>query len=154
VLSSTRIDQLKLGVGGLNLSLNFFPVDLKLLILSKSSLEIHNNRVGEVSLSKDDLASLLVVFINTFIFLLRGLLFSFALALFAFNLLREGFVASSPDLKLVRGDLNFIGVSASSSDITCCNLKLLDLVAVEEVSDVNPALLVSLNLLSEELVSS
>jgi len=154
VLSSTRIDQFKLGVGGLNLSLNFFPVNLELFAFLNFSFEIYDNRVGEISLSKDDFASLFIVLINTLILLLGGFIVSFTVTLSSFRLLGESLVGRSSDLEFVCGDLNFIGIDASSGDISSSNFELLDLVAVEEMGDVDPAFLVSLNLFSEELISS
>jgi len=151
--SSTGVNQFKFRVLSLNLRFNLFPVDLEFLTFFDFSLVINDNRVRKISFCKNNLAGHFIVIIDTLVLLLTTLIISLVITLSLLLFLRECFVSSAPNLKFVFRHFNFCRPHACCGNVRGCNFKLLNFVAVKEVSDVNPALLIGLDLFAEELVT-
>jgi len=116
--SSTRVNQFKFRISFFGLSFNFLPVNLELFSLLYGGFVVNDNWVRKVSFSKDNLACLFIIIINSFIFLLGSLFVSFIVTLSSFSLLREGFVSSSSNLKFVSGNIYITRASTSISDFS------------------------------------
>jgi len=155
MIVASCVRQFEPGVSSTDSCLDLLPVDLELFAFFQLlHVELDDQRIVKVFLAKDDLP------ISADLVLLWGLLGSsstfggglgISLALSVEG--GQGLVVLAAALGLVIVDIDFAGVGARIRDLGGRDSHGLDLVAVEEVSDGDPALLIGLNLLTEELVS-
>lgn len=151
-LSSTRVHQLQLREGSLDVLLDQLPVDLEFLF-GFGGLVVDDDRVREVLFSHDEI-SLVIEAILTFLLLVgcRSVLtngFRIALAHFCY---REFKVILAADFEFVFAHVELLGVVARISNFVTGDVQALDFVAVQEVANVDPAFFVSLDLLAEEFI--
>jgi len=129
---------------------NLFPVHLKLLACSNYGAVCDNNRIIEIFLHQDDLAILIELVFNllSFLFLLC-LLVSLSLRR-GIGFFWERLITSASNR--ISFQLDKSRVFASGLNVFYCPLVCLDVVAVEEVSKCDVAILGCLNLFSKEFV--
>lgn len=129
---------------------NLFPVHLKLLAVGNLGAVSHNDRIVEIFLYQDDLSILIELVFNllSLLFILC-LLVSLSLRS-GIGFFWESFVTSASNR--ISFQLDKSRVFACSLNVFYCPLVCLDIVAVEEVSQCDVAILGCLNLFSKEFV--
>jgi len=148
VLVTPGVDQLELGELLLDLSFDELPIDLELGLGVHLRLVGDNDWVLVVFIDQDHLAVLVVLVLLLFLLLVLRLL----LPLFVIISLLFGESLVSSASNCVSLDLELLRLGTSFLDVVLGPPSILHLLAVEEVSNVDVAALVGLDLLPEELV--
>ena len=83
------------------------------------------------------------LFFFFWLFFIWCFIFSFFLTIFTLGqFLRKFLITESPNLFFVRADLDLLWVSDGSNDLGNCCFEFLDLVAIQEILNIYPSLLI------------
>lgn len=155
VIIATRIDKLEPWERLTNLLLDGLPVDFELFTFLKLfHVKLDDQGIVEVFLDKDNLAvgADLVFLRRSLCFVIARLACCLGISLAVRVKGRQFLVVFPSDEGVAFFDLDFGGVGARLSDLLGRDAEGFDLVASKEVLDVDPALLVGLDLLAEETI--